>query len=72
MDWICVKTVDDVIVTINMKEVLVFYYKKDTDLTVFEFTRANYPPVFVKGDVALSVRRLLNSHNNNYVSQVGG
>jgi len=70
MNWIYVKTTEDVVMNINLDAVMCFYYKADTDLTVIEFTRAAYPAVYVKGDITLNIRRLLNTHNS-YVSQIG-
>ena len=71
MDWIYVKNTDGVVITINLSLVQSFWYEKDSDITIIEFARNNYPDVHVYGDITANIRRLLNSHNH-YVNQVGG
>ena len=71
MDWIVVKEYNSEKVLINVNAIMSISYHKETDLTMIEFIRAAYSPVYVKGDITIDIRRLLTSHGN-YVTQIGG
>ena len=71
MDWIVVKEYNSEKVLINVNAIMSISYHKETDLTMIEFIRTAYSPVYVKGDITTDIRRLLTSHGN-YVTQIGG
>ena len=71
MDWFIVKDSDDRKVMINAESIMTVSYAKDTNLTVINFTRTAYPPLYVRGDITPDIKRLLNAHEH-YVSNVGG
>ena len=69
MDWFQIKTTQDEVLLINANEILSVTYHEDTDLTEIVFTRAAFPPVFVRGDIMPTIKRLLVSHDH-YVSTI--
>ena len=73
MDWIylnCVTGKEERKTLVNFNAVQSVYYSKDSDLTVIDFIRSAYPPLYVRGNIMMDIRRLLSSHGA-YVSTIG-
>jgi len=69
MDWFQVTTANEEVHLINVSAILSVMYHEDTDLTEITFIRSAFSPIFVRGDIMLTIKRLLTSHDH-YVSTI--
>ena len=71
MDWFCMTNADGEKIIINANAIMDVKYLKDTNLTVIDYIRSAYPSTYVRGNVMTEIKKVLSSHNNNYVTQIG-
>lgn len=70
MNWFYLTTSNDEKILVNANAIMSIKYSKDTDLTIIDYVRSAYPSTFVRGNIMMDIKRVLNSHDN-WVTQIG-